>query len=94
MLTLAINQLPVKVDWRAQECAKVVKDPLEKSHFGDFDAPKIYFLENLAYGKVNDYHYRQGAHQQRIGKVVIEVLDFVELVVVYPYIIIRDVYPI
>ena len=66
------------MDWWAQEGAKVFYDSFKKSDFWALDAPEIHFLEQEADGKVNDYHYGQGADEQIIGKVVRKVLNFVD----------------
>ena len=82
------------MDWRAQQGAKIVEDSFKKSDFWTFDAPEIHFLEQEADGKVDDYHYGQGANEQMIWKVVVKVLNFVESVVVIPFIINIDIYAI
>ena len=73
------------MDRWAEESAKIIKDPFKKSDFLAFNTLEIYFIEQEADGKVNNCHYWQGADQQGIGKVVIDIQDFVKSVIFVPY---------
>ena len=55
---MAVDQLPVKVDRRANEGAKVSNNSLYEWYFWGFDPFEVYPLEHLADGKMQDDYYR------------------------------------